>query len=235
MLREALLQPTNPIAFSEGLSQPYFLDEGSVIAAQSLPITDGDTVLDMCAAPGGKSLVLATRLKTRGTLVSNDRSRQRRFRLRKVLDQHLTLHVRQRVSITSHDASRWGLYEQKQYDAVLLDAPCSSERHVLQDIKALSQWSPARTKHLAIQQFAMLAAALEAVKIGGYILYCTCSISITENEGIIEKLGKKRAGRFEEIPILESFAEQASHGSIIMPDTAKGRGPLYYCLLRRIG
>lgn len=192
-------------------------------------------MLDMCAAPGGKSLVLATGLVTSGLLVSNDRSSQRRFRLRRVLDQHLPEDIRCRVTITSHDATKWGLYEQNRYDALLLDAPCSSERHVIQDRKALDQWSPSRTKHLAVQQFAMLAAALEATKIGGYILYSTCSISSKENEEIIQKLDKKRNGRFEEIPVQNPFAENLSHGSIILPDTAEGRGPLYSCLLRRIG
>lgn len=232
-LREALSQPGTPIEFSDGLVRPYYLDEGSLLAVGQLPISDGDTVLDMCAAPGGKSLVLATHLPHTGSLVSNDRSSQRRIRLRRVLDDHLPHSIRERVSVTSHDATRWGLYEQEVYDSVLLDAPCSSERHVLQDPKALAQWSPARTKHLAIQQFAMLAAALEAVKIGGSILYSTCSISPHENEAIIAKLEKKRQGRFEEILIDLPIAERLSHGYIIMPDCAEGRGPLYFCLLRR--
>lgn len=233
-LRTALSQPREPVEFSSGLLHPYYLDEGSLLAVGQLPVLDGDTVLDMCAAPGGKSLVLATKLPHTGTLVSNDRSSQRRIRLRRVLDEHLPHSIRERVTVTSHDATRWGLYEQNVYDSVLLDAPCSSERHVLQDPKALAQWSPARTKHLAIQQFAMLAAALEAVKIGGYILYSTCSISPHENEAIIAKLEKKRQGKFEEIALDLPIAEQLSHGSIIMPDRYEGRGPLYFCLLRRV-
>jgi 16S rRNA C967 or C1407 C5-methylase (RsmB/RsmF family) len=126
------------------------------------------------------------------------------------------------------------LYEQSAYDAILLDAPCSSERHVLQDPKALALWGPARTKHLAVQQFAMLAAALEAVKPGGHVLYSTCSISSLENEAVVERLAKKRSGRYEEIPVEAPFSEELSHGRIILPDTAQGKGPLYFCLIRRI-
>jgi len=137
------------------------------------------------------------------------------------------------VTVTGHDATRWGLHEQSTYDAVLLDAPCSSERHVLQDAKALSQWSSARTKRLAVQQFAMVAAALEAVRPGGHILYSTCSISPSENEAVIEKLEKKRAGRYEEIAVDAPYAQALGHGKIILPDTANGRGPLYFCLLRK--
>ena len=215
------------------LFRSYYLDEASVIAASLLPVESGDTVLDMCAAPGGKSLVLASKLAGSGTLVCNDRSSQRRARLKRVLDEHLLPAMRATASITSHDATKWGLYEQETYDAILLDAPCSSERHVLQDPKALAQWSPSRTKHLAVQQFAMLAAALEAVRPKGYILYSTCSISPGENELVVSKLAKKRSGRYEEVPLDAPHAEQCEHGSIILPDTAHGRGPLYFCLLRR--
>ena len=191
-------------------------------------------VLDMCAAPGGKSLVLASKLAGSGSLVCNDRSSQRRSRLKRVLDKHLPSPWRAVVSITSHDATKWGLYEQQAYDAVLLDAPCSSERHVFNDPKALSAWSPSRPKRLAIQQFAMLAAALEAVRVGGTVLYSTCSVSPAENEDVIEKLQVKRPGRFEEIPCDSAFAEPRAHGHIILPDASGGRGPLYYCLLRRL-
>jgi 16S rRNA C967 or C1407 C5-methylase (RsmB/RsmF family) len=233
-LKRSLVVPSTPIAYSEGLEKTYFLDEASIIAANLLPVSEGDHVLDMCAAPGGKSLVLANKLRASGSLTCNDRSSQRRLRLRKVLDEHLPESWRASVSITSHDASKWGLYEQSAYDAILLDAPCSSERHVLQDPKALELWGPARTKHLAVQQFAMLAAALEAVKPGGYILYSTCSISSLENESVVERLAKKRSGRYEEIPIEAPFSEKLSHGHIILPDTAQGKGPLYFCLIRRL-
>lgn len=233
-LKEALLAPTEPTRYDEHLLHPYFLDEASVIAASLLPVSQGDRVLDMCAAPGGKSLVLAGKLAGSGSLVCNDRSSQRRSRLRRVLEEHLPDSFRQPITITSHDATKWGLHEQNAYDAILLDAPCSSERHVLQDPKALSQWSPSRTKHLAVQQFAMLAAALEAVRPGGHILYSTCSIARTENEDVIAKLAHKRSGRYEEVPVAAPRAEQLGHGSIILPDAAEGRGPLYFCLLRRL-
>jgi len=233
-LRIALQLERSPIEFSQGLLQPYYLDEASRIAASLLPVHKGDNVLDMCAAPGGKSLVLAAKLAGSGMLICNDRSSQRRSRLIKVLDDHLPNDFRSIVTISSHDATRWGLYEQEVYDSILLDAPCSSERHVLMDPTALAQWGPARTKHLAIQQFAMLAAALEAVRIGGNILYCTCSISPMENEEVIQKLHKKRSGRFEEISCDVEPSEKLSHGQIILPDVSKGMGPLFFCLIRRL-
>ncbi len=233
-LRLALLEERKPVAFSEHLEATYYLDEASIVAARLLGVKKGDHVLDMCAAPGGKSLVLASSLQGSGKLVANDRSATRRGRLKIVLKNHLSEAWQENVQVTGHDASKWGLYEQEIYDRILLDAPCSSERHVLNDAKALKMWKPSRPKALAIQQFAMLAAALEAVKIGGFILYSTCSIEPSENEGVIEKLFARRPGRFclEHIAVTE--AEQKSYGSIMLPDRTNGRGPLYFCLIRRI-
>ncbi|MDY0289424.1 MAG: RsmB/NOP family class I SAM-dependent RNA methyltransferase [Sphaerochaeta sp.] len=233
-LRQALLEERKPVAFNEKLEATYYLDEASIIAARLLGVQEGDHVLDMCAAPGGKTLVMASALQGSGLLVANDRSATRRGRLKIVLKNHLPQAWQEHVLVTGHDATKWGLYEQGLYDRVLLDAPCSSERHVLADDKALHMWRPSRPKALAIQQFAMLAAALEAVKVGGLILYSTCSIEPAENEGVIEKLFAKRAGRFAIEHISAPEAEGRPYGSIILPDSSGGRGPLYVCLVRRV-
>ncbi|MDD7200659.1 MAG: RsmB/NOP family class I SAM-dependent RNA methyltransferase [Sphaerochaetaceae bacterium] len=233
-LKAALLKEREPVPFQNGLVKPYFLDQGSILAAETLPIQEGDTVLDMCAAPGGKSLILESRLKGTGRLVCNDRSQDRRSRLKRVIEEYVPQSWRSSITISGHDATQWGLFEQQVYDKILLDAPCSSERHVLVDPKALGEWSPARPKHLAIQQFAMLCAALEAVKVGGLVLYSTCALIAGEDEEVIAKLEKKRAGRFELIPTQVPLAEDRSYGQIILPDTSGGKGPLYFCLLRRL-
>lgn len=233
-LKEALLKESTTVSLSDKLVTPYYMDEASIIAASQLPVKEGNHVLDMCAAPGGKTLVLALKLNGTGSLKSNDRSADRRGRLHKVIEDCLPQNFRQNITITGHDSTKWSLYEKDAYDCVLLDAPCSSERHVLNDEKALSIWSPNRPKTLAITQFAMLAAALDAVKVGGYILYSTCSINHVENEDIIAKLYSKRSGRFEEIPLDDNLSQQLEHGRIILPDVCENKGPLFFCLLRRI-
>ena len=239
VLREALLKETNPVSLSEKLKEPYYMDKASILAASMLPISENNTVLDMCAAPGGKTLSIALRLNGNGKLISNDRSASRRNRLISVLDTCLSPELRAIVKVTGHDSTTWSLHEKDTYDRVLLDAPCSSERHVLTDKKALAIWSPNRPKQLAIQQFAMLAAALDAAKDDAYILYSTCSICPLENEMIIEKLLRKRQGRFEEVdlkglhPELNDSAESLSHGYIVLPDVQDGAGPLYFCLIRK--
>ncbi len=232
-LRTALLKDRDPVALTDGLVRPYFLDEASILAARALSVQRGEQVLDMCAAPGGKTLVLATALDGEGQLVANDRSASRRARLRRVIADHLDERAQATITVTSHDATKWSLYEQGAYDKIFLDAPCSSERHVLTDAKALGEWSPSRPRRLATTQFAMLAAALEAVRVGGLILYSTCSINSGENEGNMEKLALRRAGRFVEEPLVIEGAERRAWGQIILPDSTSGTGPLYLCLIRR--
>lgn len=232
-LKEALLKDSSPIELKANLEKPYYMDEASIICAKLLDVQKGDSVLDMCAAPGGKTLVLASTLEGTGSLVSNDRSSKRRARLHHVIKDHLKQEWRENITITAHDSSKWGLFEQNIYDKILLDAPCSSERHVLATPSALEIWTPNRPKRLAIQQYAMLVAALDAVKIGGTILYSTCAITPAEDEEIIEKLFKKRKGRFSLIDFDCKIAEKKKYGQIILPDSSNGKGPLYFCLIRR--
>ncbi len=233
-LKEAMLKESEPVLLSDSLAQPYYMDRASIIAANALPVQEENDVLDMCAAPGGKTLSIALRLKGTGSLVSNDRSPARRQRLKKVIETCLPEEYRQNISISGHDSTKWGLYEKDRYDCILLDAPCSSERHVLQDESELAKWSTNRPKVLALTQFAMLAAALDAVKVGGYILYSTCSINPEEDSMVIEKLFRKRNDRFEIIKTdLESDPSFTGYGNILLPDTSDGAGPLYFCLIRR--
>ncbi len=232
-LKASLLQDPVTVAL-DGREHPYFLDQASIFAAKSLPVSPDDTVLDMCAAPGGKSLILAGQLTGEGSLTCNDRSSQRRSRLHRVLDEFTDPSIREKIRITSHDASKWGLYEQDVYDAILLDAPCSSERHVLRDPSALAQWSVNRTRHLQILQFAMLASALMAVKVGGFILYSTCSINVHENQDVIHRLEKKRKGQYRLIESRSDVGEPCFPGTIILPDRSDNLGPLYFSLIQRM-
>lgn len=233
-LKEALLQPSNPISLSEKLLTPYYLDKASLTAAQALPIEEGDKVLDMCAAPGGKTLSIALRLNGNGLLISNDRSPSRRQRLKNVIDSCLNEKQKSIITVTGHDSTKWGLYEKDVYDKILLDAPCSSERHVIKDETELSKWSANRPKVIALNQFAMLAAALDAVKVGGLILYSTCSINPEEDDKVIEKLFRKRTDKFELVSINDQIdAEKTEFGYIILPDTSNGEGPLFFTLIRK--
>lgn len=239
-LREALLQPVRHIGWQERLLEPYYLDPGSAAAALALPPVSGGRVLDMCAAPGGKTLILAGFLDSASELTANEFSRDRKTRLLAVLDRHLGAELRQRVSVTGRDASRWSRYEQDAYDRILLDAPCSSERHVLSSPAYLAEWSPARIRNLAQRQWSLLSGAWLVLKSGGCLLYSTCALSPAENDGVAERLVKKYPDVEVIVPenppaglLPPMQGEKTAYGTHILPDTGNGAGPLYYALFRK--
>lgn len=220
-----------PVRDADGLCTHYNLDAGSVRVARALPVNDGDRILDLCAAPGGKSLVLAERMGS-GELVANELSAARRGRLKVTLTDYLPPAVRERVRVTGHDATRWSLHERDAYDAILLDAPCSSEAHLVRQPALLTDWSPARSRQLAMRQYAMVAAALDVVRTGGFILYATCSISEEENDAVVGRLLDRRIGRVEVCRPAWACGEASQFGQAILPDTT-GEGPMFAALLRR--
>lgn len=221
-----------PEKTEEGYTNYYLMDAASILPVEALDIQPGERVVDLCAAPGGKSLLCALKMQNQGLLVSNDRSAARRARIHKIFDEYLPKTEQKNHKVTGHDASKWCLYEKSIYDKVLLDAPCSSERHVLEDSKELSLWAPGRTKAIAVSQFAMLASALDIVKVGGTIVYSTCALSQLENDDIIRKLYQKRAGRFELIRKEFSFGEPTEFGWQVLPDQS-GWGPFYLAVVKR--
>ncbi len=248
VLRSALLSDPVYATLSDCLTKPYNLDPASADDALALGVRPGHDVLDLCAAPGGKSLVLACGLDGNGRLVANERSATRRGRLHKVLDGHLTARARNALNVTGHDASRWALYEPESYDRVLADVPCSSERHVMQSAGHLARWSPSRTKRLAQAAYAIGCAAVDAVRPAGVVAYSTCALSPLENDGVIERLLDRSRGHLRSVP--PSFPEQVAaesamlgevplewepteFGQTVLPDRNNGAGPMYFALLQK--
>jgi 16S rRNA C967 or C1407 C5-methylase (RsmB/RsmF family) len=222
-----------PEATHHGYLNYYLLDAASILPVEALDIQPGEKVVDLCAAPGGKSLLCAIKLKGQGLLISNDRSAARRARIHQIFDSYIPKTEQKNLTVTSYDATKWSLYQKSMYDKVLLDAPCSSERHVLEDSKELALWAPGRTKAIAITQFAMLASALDIVKVGGMIVYSTCALSQLENDDIIRKLYAKRPGRFELIRREFSFGGPTEFGWQVLPDNT-GWGPFYLAIVKRL-
>lgn len=190
-LRAALLEETRPVPFSVCTGKPYYLDRASIYAAEALPPAGCGRCLDMCAAPGGKTLVLASRMGPEVHLQANELSRVRRARLIAVLTEHLPEETVSRIEVTGYNAAALPRYRQGCYDRILLDAPCSSERHVITDTKYLERWTPARIKMLAQRQWALLSAAFLLLKPGGFLVYATCALADAENDGVVQKLLKK--------------------------------------------
>lgn len=232
-LYESLLSAPAYQTLGEPLAKPYYLDKGSFIAASSLPMSRGDRILDMCAAPGGKTLVLASSLPSSAQIVANDKSRSRRARLHKVLQTHLPESLREQIEVTGHDAMRWCLYEPESFDKILLDVPCSSERHIAGSPKHRGKWSPSRTKHLSAQAYAMISSAFLVLKPGGMLLYSTCALSKKENDSVVEKLLKRRHGKVSVLDTGSEWGERTEYGILILPDKSEGMGPIYFSLMEK--
>ncbi|CBZ50097.1 gk24670, related [Neospora caninum Liverpool] len=213
----------------------YYLDGASAFAACTLRVSPGDRILDLCAAPGGKSLVLASMLfsstssppvsgsvppsqkqKSRdaGLLVCNEASRPRMERLQKVLHTFLPPEIfnKRLVQVTCASGTKGGSYERfRPFDKILVDAPCSSDRHLLkQGRSALASWASGVPKTHAERQLQLLKGALGLLRVGGVLLYSTCALSEVENEKVVEKLLKSCGGSVKEIPLLVDPVRPAS-------------------------
>jgi 16S rRNA (cytosine1407-C5)-methyltransferase len=235
-LRESLLVPACTLPYTEGLKKPYLMDRASVLAAASLKLPKGGIILDACAAPGGKSLVLASRMGTETQLLCNELSTVRRRRLVNALDEHLDGEKRQRVTVSGFDAGRLGgkKSEWNRFDAILLDAPCSSERHVIQSPKALSEWTPARPRSLSQRQWSLLSAAFLLLKPGGSLVYSTCALTPLENDDPVSRLLEKYSGDIELDEPDFSEGEKTKYGRLILPDVSDGMGPMYVARFRKL-
>lgn len=242
VLLDALTKEETKPPFTSGLLKPYHLSAASIASASALLVEGKTDILDMCAAPGGKTLVIASRMDEGAKLTANEFSRARRARLKKVLDEYLPGEKAGRISVTGYDGTRWSRYERACFDCILLDAPCSSERHVLSDKTCLSQWTPSRIKNLAVKQWALLSGAWLLLRPGGSLVYSTCALSPRENGEVVEKLLDKYNDAVLCLPEKEFFSnplmvgicpEYTSSGINILPDTSCGAGPMFFSVIRK--
>jgi 5-methylcytosine rRNA methyltransferase NSUN4 len=213
----------------------YKMDPASIIVARALEVQPEDLVLDLCAAPGGKTLILAEKLNGTGQLVANEYSNTRRERLTRVIREYLPHEQRQNVFVQGKDGNYFGLNKADVFDRVLADVPCSGERHLLENQKEFLEWSKRRSENLAIRQYSLLSSAFLACRVDGRIVYSTCSISPLENDEVVKKLKKKRNVEFINPDWIMNFdfIEKTEFGYQILPDRS-GFGPMYFSVIRKL-
>lgn len=202
----------------------YYLQEPSAMTpASTLPINPGDRVLDLCAAPGGKSTELGAKLKGKGILISNDISSSRA----KALLKNLELAGVPNFCVTSESPERLSQCFPEFFDKILVDAPCSGEGMFRKERDMIKEWMERGPGHYAKVQKRIMEEAVRMLKPGGYLMYSTCTFSMDEDEGIVKYI-------MEEFPDMELLSlpkfEGASSGIgltgclRLFPHKLKGEG-----------
>ncbi len=160
----------------------YYLQEPSAMTpASRLPISPGDKVLDVCAAPGGKSTEIGGKLQGSGVLLSNDISHSRT----KALLKNIEISGIPNVCITSEAPHRLAEYYPAYFDKIILDAPCSGEGMFRKDPMVARSWTQESPKTYGKIQREILDACISMLRPGGYLMYSTCTFNGTENEGSV--------------------------------------------------
>lgn len=161
----------------------YYIQEPSAMAVvELLDPKPGDKVLDLCAAPGGKTTHIAERLQNQGLLVSNEIHPARA----KILSQNVERMGIGNAVVTNEDSGKLTRYFPEFFDGIVVDAPCSGEGMFRKEEGATEQWSPDHVVLCTMRQAEILDNAAQMLKKGGRLVYSTCTFSPEENEGSIQ-------------------------------------------------
>ncbi len=155
----------------------YVQDAASMIPPVVLQPKPGETVLDLCAAPGSKTTQMAAMMKNKGLVVANDISGSRL----KPLGLNLNRMGVVNTIVTLKGNRRFG----QIFDKVLVDAPCSATGTIRRSLKTLKMWSPGAVQSICMEQRGVLKQAWEVLKPGGTMVYSTCTLEPEEDEGMV--------------------------------------------------
>uniref|UniRef100_A0A0R3RXQ9 NOL1/NOP2/Sun domain family member 4 n=1 Tax=Elaeophora elaphi TaxID=1147741 RepID=A0A0R3RXQ9_9BILA len=229
----------------------WLLDGGSVVPVLALGLTKESNILDMCAAPGGKSLlILQTDLMAK--LTCNDNKQSRLGQLHRALGQYIPVNsdVADRIILKRKDASVLESWDEcNSYDTVLADVPCTSDRLSVNrdDGNLYSTHLTEQRLNLPQVQTRMLVNALRSVRVGGSVVYSTCALSPVQNDGVIENSVAIAEEYFGIKAVELSLSQMVSHfkniyrfsdkprrGLLVLPFLPSNCGPMYVCKLQRI-
>lgn len=216
--------------FDNGLF--YIMDSASMMVPFLLPIEDGDNVLDMCAAPGGKSIFLILK-NPRINIISNDINYQRSC----TLSSNVEKMGFSNEIISCSTISLLANYYKTTFDKIILDAPCSGSAMFRKSEDMKNDWNYNKVLRCRDEQKVLIEQAATMLKKGGILSYSTCSFSYEENEEVILDFLSNHS-EFKAIKIYDdpSFVrgknlEEAIH---LFPNKFKGEGQ-FICLLKKDG
>lgn len=161
----------------------YLQSLPSMIPPLVLAPAEGDRVLDLTAAPGGKTTEMASIMNGKGYILANELDKLRCERLK----YNVEMQGADIVEVVNGRGEKIGENYKEQFDKVLLDAPCSGEgRFTIYNIQSYKQWSMKTVNELVKTQKKLFKSAYEALKPGGTLVYSTCTLNKLENEQIID-------------------------------------------------
>ncbi len=159
----------------------YMQESASMLPAELLQAEQGEYVLDMSAAPGSKTTEIGARMQGRGVIVANDIQEKRLWTLKSAIHRSGLINV-----IVTKKVGQWfAKHMTERFDRVLCDAPCTAQGTVRKDSDALRYCSLESIEKMSRLQYQLLESAIHATKVGGRIIYSTCTLTPEENEGVI--------------------------------------------------
>ena len=207
----------------------YYVQEASSMFIQylldQLNMNTTFIVLDLCAAPGGKSTLLANWFKD-GLVVANETIKGRNA----ILVENITKWGADNMIVTQNDPGHFKALP-AFFDLVLIDAPCSGSGLFRKDISAISEWSLDNVQHCSLRQQRIIEESLDTLKEGGYLIYSTCSYSAEEDEKIMDQIANLPGMVNIKIPVPAAWniiscesPELQCQGFRFYPDKIKGEG-----------
>ena len=208
----------------------YYVQEASSMflhyaLKQIAPNAGSMHVLDLCAAPGGKTSLLANYFK-KGLVVANETIKNRNA----VLVENITKWGADNIVVTQNDPSHFKALPQF-FDIVLIDAPCSGSGLFRKDPEAIEHWSEDAVQHCSVRQSRIIEDSIDCLKEGGYLIYSTCSYSMQEDENILDKIAAMQGMVSIDLSIDNNWGiiqsespVDHSKGYRFYPDKVKGEG-----------
>ena len=214
----------------------YYVQEASSMfleqaVKQTIDLSQPLKVLDLCAAPGGKSTHLLSLISNESLLVSNEVIRSRA----NILNDNVSKWGCSNVIVTNNDPRDFQRLE-KYFDVIVVDAPCSGSGLFRRDPEAIEEWSEQNVALCSQRQQRILADVLPALKNGGVLVYSTCSYSRQEDEQIVDWFKREFTLNNEELIISPDWnIVQSEDGYRFWPDKVKGEGFFIACFRKDDG
>lgn len=182
----------------------YVQEASSMLLYQALDWSQNYRILDFCAAPGGKSTLLASAMSAESYLVANDVVPTRAI----ILKENMTRWGNAKVSVTSSSATAFAK-SGALFDVIVVDAPCSGEGMFRKDAFARAQWSPDLVASCALRQREIVQTLLPCLAAGGTLIYSTCTYAPEENEAIMTWLLENSSLEPTPLPNLSRYGAEA--------------------------